>query len=145
MSFVKDHSIEKLHSMPLEVLRNLDIRSKDEEIILQAVVSEKMKSAPIGSMPQLTPEEQKLLDSPQLTPEKEKEIQARLDERRAKYRSIVVGEKTPSIEKLQIENKDITGINPVPSEIQKEFSLEKKFCEFCTSKGVKHKKDCTRI
>lgn len=138
MSNVKDYSVEELNLMPLSFIRNLDVRNKEEEIILQAVVSEKMKSAPVENIPQLTVEEQKLLDSPMLTPEKEREIQARLDERRAKYRAVIVGEKVPSIENLEVEN---------PIELATEETMpevKSTFCEFCSSKGVRHLKVCTR-
>jgi hypothetical protein len=114
---------EQLGAMSIDRLRALDIQDGEEEKLVQEILDCKLAASPpvvdIHSNVDIT------------TKEQEDMIQGELDEKRAKVRAR--GKK--------IEIKAETPIE-TPTEIPAE--TPKKFCEFCTSKGGKHKLDCKR-
>ncbi len=111
---------QKLLLMSISQLRALDIKTAEDEALVQEVLNEKLKAEPHIdiSRPILRSEE-----TDRITPEKEKELQEKLD-----------GPITVS-EPVDV-SQETTG-TPEPEEVN--------FCNFCDSKGVRHKKECTRL
>jgi hypothetical protein len=110
----------ELNKVPTNVLRQMDIRTTDEEKEVQMVLNRRLAASPIPV------EQPKFMSSEtdNMTIEKERELQAKIDARNEENRKRF---------QESIKETDEVG-NPV-----------KKFCEFCDSKGVKHKKNCTRV
>ncbi len=109
---------EQLISMPISQLRSLDIKSAEEEQLVQEILNEKLQNEP-----QVDPNRASLSsrETDNLTPEKEAELQARLDGK-------VVSQETETVD--------------IPVEI---VDISKPFCEFCDAKGpISHKANCTR-
>lgn len=107
---------EELRSMSLARLRLIDVKNIDEETIVQEIVNEKTKILP-------PTQEISRKGIPDIkTPEEEAKFQKVIDERIAKIR----------------------GETNIPEDSNPVVALEKPFCNFCDSKGVRHKKDCTR-
>ena len=126
---------EKLMEMTMETLRNLDVQTQDEEKLLQEVIDIKYKNSIII-------EEIKIDDVPDIkTPEEETKWQEILDGRRkeARKRMGLVDESTIVVKDLK-EEELVREIKKIDEQI-----LElKPFCQYCNSKGVRHKKECTR-
>jgi hypothetical protein len=151
--------------MSLHKLRLLDVSDKEEEAILQEVISGKVANIPVydevdkSGIPDIK------------TPEEEAKYQAILDEREQKIRNMTVSEeipeelrKTPTEIKQEIQQKekDIAQLDGEIEQKEKELAEvhdevlvespsetvlvpnEKVFCEFCDSKGGRHKANCTR-
>ena len=98
-----------LETLTLNVLRGIDIRTPDEEKIIQELVNKKLQRAPIPVVINRPTDKTDFK-----TKEQELEFQKVIDERVASAR--------PQEEKAKLN----------------------RFCEFCTSKGVKHLKICNR-
>ncbi len=110
---------EQLLEMPISTLRALDIKTIEDEQLVQAVLNEKLQHEPNNFNRITLPSEA----TDKMTPEKEKELQAKLD-----------GTVT-----------EITASETVAKTIEPTGTEVKAFCDFCTSKGVRHKKECTRL
>lgn len=108
---------EKLMEMPIFQLRGLDIKTKEDELLVQEVLNEKLQNEPRANNNRVLSSEK----TDRLTPLKEKELQAQLD-----------GEPVSE----PIASEPVVDL-PKPT--------NSKFCEFCDSKGVRHKKNCTRL
>ncbi len=105
--------------MPIASLRMLDVQDKDEEDILQDVLDYKLSFRPAETVKINT------AYIPDIkTPEEE-----------AKWQKIIDEKVKPKPYATQNQRT-----------IQESFSIDKneRFCEFCDSKGVRHKKDCKR-
>lgn len=130
-------SKEELLTMPIAVLENQKIESKEEETLVQSILDQRRAQMPPqqniyrGDIPFRIE-----------TPEKEAEYQKIIDERTAKVRpqlGVVTQDSTPepipnSEEEQKVEE------SPVPVAVE----ARARFCEFCDSKGVRHKLSCTR-
>lgn len=119
---------EQLMTMTTSQLRALDIKEPNDELLVEEVLAEKMQNEPHldPNRPVLSSEE-----TDGLTPEKEAELQAQLD-------GDTVTEVTAS-EPIDVVTEPVTVSEPV------EIPTKKRFCEFCDSKAVRHKKECTRL
>lgn len=72
--------------MPISRLRNLDITSRDEEVIVQRILNEKM-----AELPDQYPIQASYFDTDNIrSKEQELEVQRRLDEIRAKRRATLL-------------------------------------------------------
>jgi hypothetical protein len=113
---------EQLLEMPISQLRGLDIKEKEDELLVQEVLNEKLESEP-----NLDPNRPVLSSSEtdNLTPEKERALQARLD---------------AEDEEVSAEPEVITEVIEPETPV-----VKKRFCQFCDSKAVRHKKECTRL
>ena len=121
--------------MPVSSLRSIDVRSVDEEKLVQQVLDEKLSVLPperevyTGDVPDIQ------------TGEDEAKWQKIIDDRRAALRP--KGEEAKleeTIASLEEQKEDISlDATDLPVE-----STKKSFCDFCTSKGRFHKMDCTR-
>lgn len=157
---------EQLMSKPLNVVRALDVRTKEEENLLQEVVNIKLGQR--GVDPESLNRNRILRDEkgrPVEIKTKEQEdhyqklIDAEMERLKPKPIEVVLSE--PELEQkiAEIETKQeeitsfVTSDAVAPIILTEELKakltsdapiLIKKFCEFCDSKGVKHKLNCTR-
>lgn len=100
--------------MPLSVLRNIDVVDGEEEKLLQEVIDAKVQIAP-----PVRPINRS--DVPDIkTAEEEAKWQAIIDQR--------VADTMPKKPEMPVKQED-------------DF---RPFCQFCTSLGYRHKKNCTR-
>ena len=122
MSDYKKRGVD-LSALPLEVLRGIDVESPLEERVLQSIIDKKLRVAPVQV------EINRANDRTDFkSPAEEAEFQKVINERVASAR--------PQEEKTESELENKIG------EL-KEAKLDR-FCEFCTSKGVRHLKTCIR-
>lgn len=135
-------SREVLVDTPLHLLRysmTSRVETPEEERLLQEIIQQKELRIPIKR-------EIDRSDVPFLieTPKQEQEIQQVLDDRKEIMRGTLVriganGQEEPV---LQPEQPQI-----IPEDPDKELEANKTktaFCQFCDSKGVRHKLNCTR-
>lgn len=126
------YSLEELENMPIYLLRGIDIQSKEEEVLVQGVLNKKYLEMPAKVDLSIS---SSLTDD--MTPEKESELQAEIDAKKEEYKvRVFAGTVDDNADTVK------TGDNLPPANTQ---NIPKRFCEFCTSKGVRHKKDCTRL
>lgn len=130
---------EELETMPLELLRGRDIRTKEEEDLVQEVLNERL----VVEMPDFQPDIPFRQGTTTDIKDKAEEeaLQAKIDAQREAHRKLYESrvEEVPSdtpIEEAPIEPTPIVEPLPDPTVVR--------FCEFCDSKGGRHKKDCTR-
>lgn len=132
---------ETLMAMPISQLRGLDIRTTEDELLVQEVLNEKFQNEPEFNRGRNSNFSS---DTDNLTPEKEAALQASLDEDEE------ISSDDESLEEKIIENVPL--VDPLEeSKIENDSKVvieEKKkvFCQFCDAKGpVKHKNNCTRL
>ena len=111
-------SKEELMTMPLTILRNQQIQTQEEEKLVQEIVNMRAEETPIGN----DIYRNDVISANIQTPEEEAKWQKIIDERVAKIKGQV---STPSV--------------PQVNEVK-----ETAFCNYCDSKGVRHKLNCTR-
>jgi hypothetical protein len=144
---------EELLKMPLSHVRAQDIKTIEQEYLIQEIVNLKLGQQGIdGAMINRTAivrDNGKYVDIK--TKEQENHFQALIDAEteklKAKQQTIlplseeVLEAKISEIEKKQEEIKAVT-----PEIVNESLSIPelKRFCEFCDSKGVRHKLNCTR-
>lgn len=109
--------------MPISQLRALDIRTKEEELLVQEVLNEKLQYEPKVDLNKVTFSSQ---ETDRLTPEIERELQAKIDGS-VTHETIVIDDEI----EVAVPTTEVVESN--------------KFCDFCDSKGVRHKKNCTRL
>lgn len=146
------YTVEQLKEMPIQILRGINIESQEEEMAVQAELNTRLADMPISN-----PMTFKDSVTDNLTPEKEAELQAQINERNAKLKSqfTPVGEEVvvepvqevvpePIVEPVpEVVPEPV--IEPVPEVVPGpvvEPVPEARFCEFCDSKGGRHKKEC---
>jgi hypothetical protein len=118
-------SREELMMMPITVLEHQNIESQEEEMVVQEVLNKRRASMPVqGEIYR-----NDIIAQNIQTQEEEAEAQRIIDERVAKLRPQAVVEEVPEVSQNL----------PIPP-----VELKVKFCEFCDSKGVRHKLNCTR-
>lgn len=151
--------------MPINILRNVDIQNGDDERMVQDVLNTRLKDMPVAvnmSFPASVTDGIK-------TVEDEMRLQKIIDDRRMKLKAHMIGATTPDTddeeeEKSSPEEEDMespsTNADATP-EVPKEplvppttepttepsevvGNAPVKFCDYCDSKGVTHKKVCTR-
>ena len=132
---------EELLVMPVQRLRLLDITDKDEEDLVQSVLNQKEHNAPLM-------EKLNIIVPDIKTKEQEDHWQKIIDEKTAQIRaSSQVKEITPDddIPPLDIPSEAVE--SPVANETPESDNtpVVNKFCEFCDSKGVRHKKGCPTL
>lgn len=122
-------SKEELLTMPIAVLENQKIESKEEEALVQEILNQRRANMP----PQQEVSRAGIPFNIE-TPEQEAEAQKIIDERTAKLRpqAVVEPESTPE-----------TPIEPQIEELPK-VEAKTRWCEYCDSKGGRHKLNCTR-
>ena len=113
----------ELERMPLSYLRNIDIRTVDEEKLVQSVINAKLAAQPVPIVQQPLPSS----ETDHMTIEKEHELQAKIDAVNEENRKRLQASVEALVEKTEVKTET------------------KKFCEFCASKGVRHLKICTRV
>lgn len=130
------YSIEQLENMPLNLLRNVDIQSKEEEELIQKIFNKRQLDNPVIDVDlNIT---SRMTDAIK-TPEDEKKLQAEIDAKKAEARA-----KFTLPEEVSPETTGTPEVNLVTSEVA--ATAPKRFCEFCTAKGpIKHTKNCTRL
>ena len=119
------YTLERLRMMPMNLLQGIDIKTKEEEDLVQKVLDEKRASMPVMidlNIPS------SMTDN--MTGEKEAKLQAEIDAKKAEARAKFVHTDV---------SDETTTLEPIIS------SEKKPFCQFCDSKGVRHKKNCTRV
>lgn len=127
------YSTEELEAMPVNILRNVDIQSQEEEALIQRILSKKQLDLPIEIDLTLRSSQ-----TDNMSPEKEAELQAVIDAEKAEARK-----KFEIPEEIVVTNTEPTASTEVPLETPVTASA---FCQYCTAKGpVKHKNDCTRL
>ena len=126
--------------MSIERLRLIDIKEKDEEDMVQEIINTKVAASPPvgdvfrGDVPDIK------------TPEEEAQWQKVLDEREAA--AIPAPVHLPGSEHEMLEQGDDTPPDdyvPDQSTTQTPPEAKKTFCDFCDSKGVRHKKECPTL
>lgn len=121
--------------MPLARLRLIDVKEKDEEDLLQEVISAKVMAAP--------PEREIYRqDVPDIkSPEEEAEWQEKINKRtrRAKGASEDIADTDEEAATLPTDDDA-----EEPATLEEVASSQAAFCDSCDSKGVKHKKNCPK-
>ena len=137
----------ELAQMSLMQLRRLDIRSADEEALVQAAINAKTESQPVltpvytGDVPDIKNKEQ------------EEHWQKIVDERKeaARPRTVQMGDiVSGELNDLPLGvlsqptvTVTLTPSTTTDSPVTTSINIQA-FCQFCDSKGVRHKKACTR-
>lgn len=103
----------ELQTWPLSRLRNLDITSKEDELLVQRIVNEKM-----AELPDQYPIQASYYDTDNIrTKEDELRLQARLDEARAARRARLMPEEEPEArEDQEIPVPPTPEPEPIPTE-----------------------------
>lgn len=133
-------TVEEIKAMPLSRIRNLDIRTKEQEEIVQKIMNEKVGAAPIptpvyrGDVPDIK------------NVQDEKKWQEVIDLREKKLK-IQAGAEIPEDEEIEIEVADEEEViskkqEPTVPVSPVQPSTDTAFCSQCTSKGVRHLKNC---
>lgn len=122
-------TLEQLRTMPNAHFKGLNVTTKEQEEMIQQVVNERLLKNPI-TKPIYTG------DVPFAIKSKEEELkwQQILDERRA----------ASQVKPVEMGKEAELKIEIVELEAKKEALEAKRFCEFCDSKGARHKSNCTR-
>lgn len=130
MSYTK----QELENMPMSILRGIDIKSQEEEEMIQKVVNQKLADMPLDIDLNINSSR-----TDDMTPEKEALLQAEIDAKKAAARKELLPE-------VSQETAEVIQNISVPSEFKIEGveTVKKPFCQFCASKGVRHLKTCTR-
>ncbi len=128
---------EQLMEMPMKFLRQLDIQNVDEEKLVQKVLNARFKD-----MPAVTPMNFSSSETDNLTVEKEKELQAKIDARNARLKAQLEGEEPESAPLPDPTEEDDEPLTPEADKTT--TAIKAKFCNYCDSKGVRHKLACTR-
>ncbi len=132
---------EELMRKPLEAVRHLDIRTKEEEMLVQEVVNVRMSRIGVDS------ERIYRRDVPDIKTKEEEEFwQAKIDERmeRAKAKPIEFeNAEEARVSEEQVLEK-ITALEEERAQVEVTDNLTIPFCEYCDSKGIRHKKECAR-
>lgn len=134
---------EELMKMPLKIVRGLDIRTADEEALIQEVVNSRASIAqPVVKFNQIVPDIK--------TAEQEQEWQKKIDkfneENTPIEAKIVNAEKMLEgvkeiIETVQVAPTEVPPVVPTVVTVSN-GEIIKPFCDKCDSKGVRHKKVC---
>jgi len=139
-------SREELRAIPMSALRNLDIKTVDQMNLVQEVVNERLQNEPLEIKIDNSDVERKMdREINRMTPEKEAVYQKTIDERVQ-----AVKPKLPTDEKIKEASTILEiiqeEIKTEEGEIEKVKTEQpvKRFCEFCDSRGFRHKSKCTR-
>jgi hypothetical protein len=125
-------TIQELENLPLHFLRNIDVKTIEEERMVQEVLNRKLADLPLEvNMPVFQSIDIK-------TPEEEAIQQAKIDAMMAEARKSMNLQGSDIKPQEEASEPQIT-----PSEAVVE-THKKPFCEFCDSLGVRHKKYCIR-
>lgn len=152
-------SREQLETMSLARLRLIDIQERDEEEMLQFIINQKSEGKETtanvfrGDIPDIkTPEDEKkwqeVLDKRaskgevQMV-EETKDVSTNLGEVQADSGTMMPSISIPS----QIMGGGFTGteITTTPTPSNESVTLTARLCEFCDTKGMRHKKDCPTL
>ena len=130
---------EELEVMPIELLRGRDIQTKEEEDLVQEVLNERLITEVPNFQPDIPFRQGTTTDIKDKA--QEDALQAKIDAQKEAHKKFYapVVEDIPSevpLAEVPIEPTPIVEPTPEPVVV--------KFCEFCDSKGVRHKKVCTR-
>ena len=129
-----------LSALPLEVLRNIDVESPLEERVLQSIIDKKLRVAPVQV------EINRAGDKTDFrSPAEEAEFQKVIDERVASARpkpEILITEEVEPSSAVELLKEEV--LETKIEELKEEKAKLDRFCEFCTSKGVRHLKTCNR-
>jgi hypothetical protein len=157
------YTVEQLKEMPVQILRGLNIETREEEELVQSILNTRM-----ADMPLVNPMNFTSGATDQLTPEKEAELQAKIDARNATLKAQFVPMSSEEVAPVEVVPDMVTEpaplevapetvevipepvvapeVTPEPVEVTPEpveVIPEARFCEFCDSKGVRHKKECS--
>lgn len=135
--------------MPLKIVRGLDIRTVEEEKLIQEVVNARTSIAqPVVKFNQIVPDIKNV--------EQEKEWQAKIDKFNAEH-APVEAKIAEAEKKLETVKSEVTSVsNNIPDAplvatsgvvvptviVVQDGKIIKPFCDKCDSKGRFHKKDC---
>lgn len=120
---------EELLAMPLSRIRRVatDIQDKDEEELVQEVVNIKRIDEPAEGIIYRN-------DVPDIrTKEEEEKWQKIIDERTRKAKGITAAAFVEPAKTEQVPDNALPDVQPT------------RFCEFCDSKGGRHKKNCPTL
>lgn len=129
---------EQLDAMSIKSLKSLDISSPDEEKMIQDIISSKSSSV-IHQAVKFN--QNKVPDIK--NPEDEKEWQTKIDSFNSDHTPIEA--KITEAEKVlgEVRAETVSETLVVPTVVQvSDGEIIKPFCDKCTSKGIRHKKDC---
>lgn len=133
---------EDMRLMPMHKLRHLDIRTAEQERMVQEVINEKLIASPQVGNPLVFPAS--VTDAIK-TPEDEALLQAKMDAHNAVNRAQLMGQEVELEDEEEEEDEETVAI-PLETESLAEVTAPVKvFCKFCDSKGGAHKKVCTRL
>lgn len=146
--------------MTLERLRLVDIADKEEELLVQEIINDKVRVAPPtgdiyrGDVPDIkTPEEeakwQKEMDAraeatipSQVDLPQQGEVHVPTDEEREEQEDSEDDEEEEEAQEEDPPTIPDNNPNDLPPPNDPPVTAKKKFCDFCDSKGGSHKKEC---
>lgn len=120
------YTLEELQDMPIHLLQGIDITSKEEEDLVQGVLNEKRSNQPVV-VDFIIPSY--MTDN--MDGEKEAKLQAEIDAKKEEAKKRLLPDTV-----LIVPEEEIQKVSEV---------VKAPFCQFCDSKGVRHKKNCTRL
>lgn len=161
MEIKNRYTRQQLVDMPITFLRHLDIETKDEEMLVQEVLNERLKNAPSVVPPRSLPA---YMTDRVETKEDEERLQKIVDERHTRERAqaLVAGMNIEDDEELFVpaEEEDVTAppaselapmaiveevIEEIPTvAIEKAIEGKPRFCNYCDAVKSFHRKGCTR-
>lgn len=134
---------EQLGAMTIKQLRNVDIREGDEEAVVQEILNQKVRVAPLEMTINFGTDKTDIK-----TVEQEAEMQEVIDARVKDARERLSGamlepEQTPTSSPEEVPPAPVEiGDAPLPDPT---VIAEAPFCDSCDSKGGRHKKDCPKF
>lgn len=130
---------EELEKLPLKVLINIDIANVDEEKMIQEIIQAKTVVLPSTiKFNKIVPDIKTLEDEARWQGEINKFNDS------LKPIEIKVKEATIELETIKNEINSETVVEKIEPEVitVEHTDINKPFCDKCTSKGVRHKKEC---
>lgn len=118
-----------ISSLSLVRLKGIDIDTPEEEKKVSEVIRQKLEGLPAAAKVQINDIIHQMNLEKQMTPEIEAKYQEMIDERTAKAK-----------------NTALAGVGGLSQEVNEEktVSATPRFCDLCDSKGVRHKKVCSK-
>lgn len=136
--------MDDLRGMPLNKLRHLDIRTIDQEKMVQRAIDEKMIASPVIGKPLVF---SNAITDKIRTPEQEHELQLQIDAHNESLRQQLLKDEAQEdeLDPLMPIISDEPAVVEAPTiEDDKAVEVVKGFCDSCDSKGVRHKKVCPK-
>ena len=124
---------EQLMKMPMAVLRHVDIDTVEDEKLVQKVLNTRLHDMPMPNTPSFPS-----YVTNDITVEKEKELQAQIDAKNSEIKKGLLA----SIDEDDEEDEEEEEVSVAPK--TEVVAAVVRYCDYCDSLGVRHKKACTR-